>query len=210
MRLTRYTHACVRIEQGGRVVVIDPGSYSEVETALAGAHDLLVTHEHADHIEIDRVAALLAAPGSPAVHTVAPVAELLADRGVEAHVVAPGDRFEAGGLEVEVFGGQHAEIYDGLPGCANVGFLLGGLYYPGDALHVPDADVQTLLLPVGAPWLKLREAIDFVRAVAPERAHPVHDALLSDVGQAGVDRWLLERGGTAYARVAPGESVSLP
>ena len=66
---------------------------------------------------------------------------------------------------MHVVGGEHAEIYDGLPGCANVGFVLGGVYHPGDAPHVPDVGVDTLLVPVSGPWLKIGEALGFVRAV---------------------------------------------
>ena len=83
------------------------------------------------------------------------------------------------------------------------------VYHPVDALHVPEPAVETLLLPVSAPWLKLAEALDFVRAVRPERALPVHDAMLSQVGAAGVDRWVDLKGGTDYRRLAPGESVEL-
>ena len=56
MQITKYTHACVRLEQDGRVLVIDPGEWSEPE-ALDGAAAVLVTHEHADHIEPTRLAA---------------------------------------------------------------------------------------------------------------------------------------------------------
>lgn len=55
MRATKYTHACIRMEQAGRVLVIDPGEWSEPE-ALAGADAVLVTHEHSDHIETTRLA----------------------------------------------------------------------------------------------------------------------------------------------------------
>ena len=34
-------------------------------------------------------------------------------------------------------------------------------------------------LPTGAPWLKLSEAVDFLRAVAPRTAVPIHEAVLS-------------------------------
>jgi L-ascorbate metabolism protein UlaG (beta-lactamase superfamily) len=104
---------------------------------------------------------------------------------------------------------EHAEIYEGLPGCANVGFFLGGVYHPGDALHVPEVEVETLLVPVSAPWLKLAEVLDFVRAVGPARAFPIHDALFNDVGNAGADRWLDMKAQTDYRRLTPSESVDL-
>ena len=58
--------------------------------------------------------------------------------------VEVGDRFTVNGFGVEAVGGQHAEIYEGLPGCANIGFIVDGVYHPGDALHVPSSEVVTL------------------------------------------------------------------
>jgi L-ascorbate metabolism protein UlaG (beta-lactamase superfamily) len=124
--------------------------------------------------------------------------------------VAPGDVLEVGGFDVQVVGGRHADIYDSLPGCANVGYVVdGSVYHPGDALFVPEQDIATLLLPVSGPWLKLAEAIDFARAVAPQRAIPIHDALLSREGLGIVDRWVAMKAETDYSRVTDGESVDV-
>ena len=207
MRLTKYGHACVRLDTDGGSVVLDPGVYSP-DVDLDGVTDVLVTHEHADHLDVDRLVPLVR--DGLRLHTNAAFAERLrADHGIEVHAAGPGESFDVAGLEVRVVGGEHAEIYDGLPGCANVGFVLGGIYHPGDSVHVPDVEVTTLLLPVSAPWLKLAEALDFVRAVAPARAFPVHDAMLSEIGAAGVDRWVELKGGSDYSRLAPGESADL-
>ena len=208
MQLTKYGHACVRLDnEGGGSVVLDPGVYSP-DVDLTGVADVLVTHEHADHLDVDRLVPLVR--DGLRLHTNAAVAEQLrADHGIDVHAVAPGETFDVAGLEVRVVGGEHAEIYDGLPGCANVGFVLGGVYHPGDSVHVPDVEVSTLLLPVSAPWLKLAEALDFVRAVAPARAFPVHDAMLSEIGAGGVDRWVEMKGGSDYRRLATGESADL-
>jgi L-ascorbate metabolism protein UlaG (beta-lactamase superfamily) len=169
---------------------------------------VLVTHEHADHIDVDRLVPLVR--DGLRLHTNADVAASLAsDHGLEVHAVGPGETFTVAGVDVQVVGGEHAEIYNGLPGCANVGFVLSGVYHPGDALHVPEVEVATLLVPVSAPWLKLREALDFVRAVVPARAFPIHDAMFSDIGNAGVDRWMVNEGGTDYRRLAPGDSTEL-
>jgi L-ascorbate metabolism protein UlaG (beta-lactamase superfamily) len=58
MRMIRYTHSCVRLERDGRVLVIDPGIWSEPQ-ALLGADAILVTHEHYDHIDRLRLHALV-------------------------------------------------------------------------------------------------------------------------------------------------------
>jgi L-ascorbate metabolism protein UlaG (beta-lactamase superfamily) len=207
VRLTKYGHACVRLDLDGGSVVLDPGTYSP-DVDLAGVADVLVTHEHADHLDVERLVPLVR--DGLRLHTNAEVAaSLAADHGLDVNAVRPGETVAVAGVEVQVVGGVHAEIYDGLPGCANIGFVLAGVYHPGDALHVPEGDVATLLVPVSAPWLKLREALDFVRAVGPVRAFPVHDAMLSDLGNAGVDRWMVQKGGTDYQRLSPGESTEL-
>jgi L-ascorbate metabolism protein UlaG (beta-lactamase superfamily) len=209
MLLTRFGHACVRLEKDGQVLVIDPGTYSEPES-LQDATAVLITHEHADHVDPELLVA--AQTGNPTlmVHTNSDVVAQLAQRGVTAQPVGPGAAFSVAGFAVRVVGGEHAEIIDGLPGCANVGFIVDdAVYHPGDSLFVPDGDIETLLVPVSAPWLKLREAIEFVRTVAPRRAHPIHDAMLSEIGLNNADSWLAGKGGTDYTRIVTGESVEL-
>ena len=49
MRITKLGHACVRIEDEGGVVVIDPGIFTDAG-APDGADAVLVTHEHPDHV----------------------------------------------------------------------------------------------------------------------------------------------------------------
>lgn len=205
MRLTKYGHACVRIEDGDRVLVIDPGVYSGAE-ALTGATAVLLTHEHADHIDLDRLSAARAGNPDLTVHTHPALAATIGE-GVSA--VSAGDTFTAAGFTVRTVGGSHAEIIDGLPGCPNVGFIVEGVYHPGDSLFVPTEDVDTLLVPAAGPWLKLREAVEFLRAVRPARAFPIHDAVLNDLGMNSVDRWLEGQGGAAYHRIPVGGSVDL-
>jgi hypothetical protein len=68
------------------------------------------------------------------------------------------------------------------------------------------------MLPVHAPWSKIAEVIDYVRAVRPRRAFPAHDGLLNDVGLQLVDGLLGDRGsgiGAEYRRPAPAESIEL-
>ena len=68
-------------------------------------------------------------------------------------------------------------------------------------------DVDLLLLPVSAPWLKVAECIDFARDVGAPRSLAIHDKVYSDVGLAMVDghlsRMLGERAQT-FVRLQPG------
>lgn len=212
MRLTKLGHACVRLEKDGAVLVIDPGAFTGGD-ALAGADAVLITHEHVDHLEPDRLRAALAADQGLEVWTNASVASRLAGAGGRVHAVAHGDTFRAAGFDVHVYGSEHALVHQDIPPVANTGFGVDGeVFHPGDALTVPEDPVSTLLLPVSAPWLKLSEMIDYGRAVDPARGYAIHDALLSDIGLNLLTNWLGlaagPRGGT-FTRVAPGTTVEV-
>ncbi len=209
MRVTKYTHACVRVDEGDRAFLLDPGIWVEPD-AYEGIDEILITHEHVDHVDADALRERAARNSALLVRAPEAIAQTLREADVPVEVVAPGDALTVAGFAVAVVGGQHAEIYEGLPGCANVGYVVEGrVYHPGDALFVPDADIEVLMVPASAPWLKLAEAIDFVRAVGAARTFPIHDALLSDKGQALTDRWFDMKGHSAYARLAPGESLDV-
>jgi L-ascorbate metabolism protein UlaG (beta-lactamase superfamily) len=212
VQLTKHGHACVVLSDGDRRLVIAPGSFT-ADDAWTGASALLITHEHADHFVPATVRAALDADPALELWTTSSVATQLAGLGSRVHAVGPGDAFTAAGFEVSVHGEWHAVIHPDIPRVRNVGFLVEDtVFHPGDALTVPEVAVPTLLLPAHAPWSKLAELIDYLRAVQADRAFAVHDALLSDLGLGAVARLLGEGGPgqpTPYARLAPGESVEL-
>ncbi|MEU1278614.1 MBL fold metallo-hydrolase [Streptomyces sp. NPDC005805] len=210
MRIVKKTHSCVRLEKDGRVLVIDPGGFSERDAA-AGADALLVTHEHPDHFDEGRLRAALEANPDARLWTLRSVAEQLAPAFPgRVHTVGHGDAFEAAGFEVRVHGELHAVIHPDIPRVTNVGYLVdGSLFHPGDALTVPDQPVDTLLLPVHAPWNKISEVIDYVREVKPRRAIDIHDALLTDLARPIYDRQIGALGGADHGRLEPGAAREL-
>ncbi|MFE7355484.1 MBL fold metallo-hydrolase [Streptomyces sp. NPDC057543] len=199
VRITKYTHSCVRLEHdGGGTLVVDPGVWSEPE-ALAGADAVLVTHEHGDHVDLLRLKGLgvpVYAPKSARVP------------GLDFTGVVPGEEFTAAGFRVTAQGGRHARIYGDLPDCANLGYLVEDrVYHPGDSLYRPDRPVETLLVPLQGSWMKTDEAIDFVRAVQPERAYGIHDGQVNERGLDSLNGWLADECGGCYSWLPPGASA---
>jgi L-ascorbate metabolism protein UlaG (beta-lactamase superfamily) len=212
-QLTKFTHACVRLDDGDRSLVIDPGVFSEVETALDGAGAVLITHEHADHLDEAKLRAAARADSRLRIWAPAGVAASLADLGEQVVAVSSGESFDAAGFAVRTFGGQHALIHPAIPVIANLGYLIDeDVYHPGDSFSVPSADVRTLLLPTNAPWSKASEVIDFAVAVRAPRTFQIHDSLVTDV-YAGMVEGHLQRisgpFGVEFQHLAPAQTVSL-
>ncbi|MEQ3550962.1 MBL fold metallo-hydrolase [Pseudonocardia nematodicida] len=180
MHLTHFGHACVLIDTGAARLLFDPGTFSSGFESLDGLDAILITHQHADHVDAERLTALLRANPDAALVSDGQTAGRL--DGIDARVAAPGDRLTLGGADVAVVGsGDHAVIHRDIPLVANNGYLVDGhLLHPGDAYVPPGLDdLATLLLPTGAPWLKVAEAVDYLRAVAPRTVVPIHEQTLA-------------------------------
>ena len=177
MQITRYGHSCLHVVDRDGQVLIDPGTFSSGFEQLTGLTAVLITHQHADHVDLDRLPALLAANPQAAVYSDTATAEQLQGLGIRATAVRAGDTFDVG-TPVSVHGQEHAVIHRDIPVIPNAEYLVGGrLLHPGDALHVPGIEVEILALPTMAPWMALKEAVDFYRAVGAAQALPIHDAI---------------------------------
>ncbi|MDP9092728.1 MAG: MBL fold metallo-hydrolase [Actinomycetota bacterium] len=213
MELTKFSHSCVRFDDGERRLVIDPGIFSEVDEALDGVQAVLVTHEHPDHLDLDKVKSLAERDSRLRIWAPAPVAALLAELGEQVVAVGPGEQLDAGGFSVRTYGGQHALIYAAIPTVPNVGYLVeDAVYHPGDSFFVPPVSVETLLVPLAAPWSKISEVIDFVIAVRAPRVHQIHDGTLNDAGVGLVERHVTRFGaeyGLGYSHLDVNESISV-
>jgi hypothetical protein len=202
MRLTKLGHSCVRLDQDGAILVIDPGGWSDPAAALDGAAAVLVTHEHPDHFDADAIRAALSSDPGLTLWANRSVCAPFAEFGDRVHEVKHGDALEVAGFDVHVYGVDHALIHPDIPLVVN----------PGDSFTIPEDPVSTLLVPISAPWLKAGEMIDYFRAVAPARGYAIHDAILNDNGLGLMTRMLsvaASSSGAPVARLDPGTSVDL-
>jgi L-ascorbate metabolism protein UlaG (beta-lactamase superfamily) len=180
LKLTKYGHCCLLIENGSDRILVDPGTFSSGWDGLTALTAVLITHQHPDHLDQARLPGLLALnsdvqlfadPGS--------VEALRTGAGISATAVHAGDTLDLA-TPVEVLGERHAVIHAELPEIPNRRYLIAGrLLVPGDSLEVPTEAVEILAVPVGAPWMALKEAVEFVRGVDPSTLIPIHEKVLA-------------------------------
>lgn len=211
LQITKFGHACVRVEDGERRLVIDPGGLTD-PAALDGVSDVLITHEHFDHFS-EPTLRKVAAERELRVWTNSSVAAALDGFRGRVQAVGEGSAFTVQGFDVQVHGTWHAEIHPDIPRVPNIGFLVdGSLFHPGDALTLPGAPVDTLLLPVHGPWSTTGMLIDYVREVGPARVQGIHDGALNDMGRTVLAGLLGASGpgtGSPYGHLAAGESAQV-
>lgn len=212
MRLTKFEHAALMIEDSGSRLFIDPGKFTTPITEATGAVAVVITHQHDDHWTPEQLGRIAAK--SPGVRFFGPagVVHAAAERGIEVEGVHAGDEVLVEPFRLRFFGGRHAVIHASIPVIDNLGVLVNkALYYAGDSFSVPDGvAVDVLAAPAGAPWMKLAESMDYVTAVAPRRAFPTHEMVLSRAGKDLSNarlRWATEQGGGEYFALEPGDTL---
>lgn len=183
MELTHFGHSCLLASLGGTRVLFDPGTFAHGFEGVTGLDAIAITHQHPDHVDQSRLPALL--DGNPN-------AVLLADPQTAAQLgepwraLRPGESVELGAARIRGTGGRHAVIHPDIPVVDNTAYLFGtderpnALLHPGDSLYIPFVPIEVLAMPSAAPWMTVGAGVDYLRAVAPRVAVPIHQGIIAD------------------------------
>jgi L-ascorbate metabolism protein UlaG (beta-lactamase superfamily) len=181
MKLTKYEHACLVLEDQGKKLIIDPGSFTATFGDLTNVVAVVVTHVHADHYSTEHLEMIISQNPDVQIFTTTEVANKF-PRPVTT-IVSHNTRAEAGPFGLLFLGDMHKEIHESLSRPHNIGVMVNDtFFYPGDAFTVPEIPVATLAVPANAPWASVRESMDYIAAVKPSLCLPTHDGLLSENG----------------------------
>lgn len=189
MQVLHLGHACLLIEAGQTRVLVDPGTLSRGARSVSNVSAVVVTHDHRDHRDDHLIGEILDGNRE---------ALLLDKTSLFPSEPSVGERtsVDIGDITIQVRALRHAPVYGDEPDMVNLSLTVpGALHFPGDSFDMPEQPVYALALPIGGPWLKLAEAVDYARAVGPDIVLPVHEGQLADPAHTiGILRSLLPTG----------------
>ena len=211
MKVRKFGHCCLLIEEKGIKILTDPGAYTDLDVVVRGSKDvdvILITHEHADHIHVPSLKRLLEDNTDVRIITNKGVGKLLYAESIRHEILEDGQSIDVDGVRLEAFDGKHEEIYGEFGDVQNTGFFISDkLFYPGDSFHDPKREVDVLALPVAGPWCRVADAVAYALRVKPKKAFPVHDGMLSIKGaNHKVPEKFLGESGIEFVVIEEGES----
>lgn len=184
MKIKKLGHCCLVIEENGKRIMTDPGSWTVEQHQEEKNIDLIIiTHEHGDHVHIESLKNILLNNHNVKIITNEGVGKLLNEAKIEYEILenkSPKDFF---GIEIEAHECRHAEIFKEMGQVQNTGFFVGGrLFYPGDSFYNPNKNVEILALPCAGPWTNVKQATNYALLINPKFCFPVHDGMLKQFG----------------------------
>jgi L-ascorbate metabolism protein UlaG (beta-lactamase superfamily) len=186
MRISKYIHSCLLVEEGDDKILFDPGTFSFVEGKVSPAtfkdvSTVVITHSHPDHVDIPSLKKILAnSKASVVTNTEGKTA--LEKEQIQAIVLEEGD-YQTRNFTLHAIAATHEKILaPTLP--QNTAYVVNDmLLNPGDsfASHLSTLKgIKALALPVMAPWTTDVEMAQFARTMAPQIVIPVHDGYVKD------------------------------
>ncbi|MEE6308975.1 MBL fold metallo-hydrolase [Plantactinospora veratri] len=186
MRIAKYLHSCLLVEEGGVRLLIDPGRFSFAEGRVRpedfGRLDAVaLTHHHPDHADPAALVEIVHRTGARLLGN-RETAQSLRGHGLDVTVVEAGE-YRVGALRLDAVPADHEPILDDHTP-ANTAYLVDGvLLHCGDSLHpglLAHRGVAVAAVPVTAPFLTERAVAGFVAQLQPGAVLPVHDGHARD------------------------------
>lgn len=170
MKITKFVHSCLLVEDQNQTILIDPGAFSKEalsKVKIPKLDLLLITHEHQDHFDIDQVKQLVSQFPQLRIVSNESVVAQLKDAGITAYTQVPAD------VAMEVV--QHENLWPGeKPPLNGIFTIFDKLTHPGDKLDFKKS-AEVLALPIQAPWGSFVWAMETAMATKPTKVIPIHD-----------------------------------
>ena len=175
----RLTDSCLVVTTDAAATLFDPGFHTfqsgEIDLDTIGdISQVLITHEHGDHVNPEFVRWLIDRGSDLTVYSNDAVAGFLDGYGIE---VDTGDPVGVTYQDV-----LHEVIPTGAQPPNRAYTIEGVLTHPGDS-YQPTVSAPVLALPLIVPWGSTTRSMEFARRLAPRQVIPIHDFYLNEGGR---------------------------
>lgn len=203
MKVTKYPQSCLLVEVDGVRLLIDPGSFVSqkyFESDLLPVDAILLTHEHADHVDPFLIGEIVGKT-AVAVYCNQSTANLIGS--LATNIVNDGDRFMVDGVEITAHELPHVTMVDGSDGPQNTGYVIAGtLFHPGDGVEIKGLQIPVVAAPIAGPDVSPRDVFAFVQMTGAKKVIPIHyDYFVVDpvfiTNMLGVETIVLKNGESA-------------
>lgn len=208
MKISKYIHSCLLVEEQNKTILIDPGIYSYNEKALdinllTQLDFILITHEHADHMHIPFIKALSTKFPKVQIVSNASVANILAKEKIIS--TTESNNY----IKLEKV--PHEKMFMGVVPENSFATCFERLSHPGDSLTFKTCS-EILALPITAPWGSTTWAVEKALEVKPKVIIPIHDWQWRDEARENMYMRLeeyFEKNGIIFKKIETGEVVEI-
>jgi L-ascorbate metabolism protein UlaG (beta-lactamase superfamily) len=178
------SHASMVLNTDNGVIYIDPVGGFEKYADLPKADMILLTHEHADHLNVDTLIGLVG-DNTKLLTNPAVLAKLPGELAERASAIGNGDKTEMNGVQIEAVAAYNLaeERLKYHPKGRDNGYVLSidgsRVYIAGDTEAVPEmrelTDIDVAFVPMNLPYtMGVEQAAEGVADFAPAVIYPYH------------------------------------
>lgn len=187
MKITKFIHSCLLLENDTSKILFDPGKFSFAEGLVKpgqfrGLNSIILTHFHPDHIDIDALETIIANNPDVEVMANSEIHHKLAEEDIQSRVFERGT-IQIDDFKLEAIDAPHEKLLaDTIP--QNTAYLVNNAFlHPGDSLSqnlLVHKGIKLLGLPIMAPWTTELKVYEFAVRMAPQTVLPIHDGFAKD------------------------------
>jgi L-ascorbate metabolism protein UlaG (beta-lactamase superfamily) len=173
MKITKYLHSCLLVENQKKTILFDPGNFTYEQKVLTFSSIpkldyLLITHSHPDHCDIRFVKEIVERFPYVEIISNQEVANILLGEGITVTVKTEGNNM------ISLKHTLHHKNFDGGIPQNTIFTLWNSFLHPGDTYEFSQ-NMEIIALPVQAAWGSTREAFEHIITAAPKYVVPIHD-----------------------------------
>jgi L-ascorbate metabolism protein UlaG (beta-lactamase superfamily) len=219
MRVSKFIHSCLLVEEGRDKILFDPGMFSFMEDQVTpdtfrDVGTIIITHNHPDHLDVAALQKIVELSGAMVI-TNSETKDVLTKQGIEAMVLEEGS-YQSKDFTIRAVPASHEKILaPTLP--QNTAYIINESFLnPGDSFaQLPSTvkGIKALALVVAALWTTEVTTAAFAETIAPQMVIPVHDSYVKSFFQKmrydNYERYFSTKGITFQRLVSLGDGVEI-